>query len=89
MLTHSQRRALDRRLGAELGYNPHGQPNFRWVHADEIFFFIKHGDGLNRRDSGSWCGKRISSASRGPPGMDTAGSWRSGTTTPKTSGMAW
>lgn len=51
-LTHSELRRLNRIFGEEFGFNPHGQPNFRWMRTEEMFWFIDHGSGWRRTESG-------------------------------------
>lgn len=42
-LSSSKLRALNRRFGQEFGFNPHGQPNFRWVRTESMMRYVDYG----------------------------------------------
>ncbi len=42
-ISSSQLRALNRRFGQEFGFNPHGQPNFRWARTESMMRYVQTG----------------------------------------------
>ncbi|HYV63300.1 MAG TPA: hypothetical protein VE958_11535 [Bryobacteraceae bacterium] len=52
MISASDLRRLNRRFGEEFGFNPHGQPNFRWSRTETLFRYVSHGEQYVRTPGG-------------------------------------
>ena len=51
-MTHSELRKLNRIFGEQFGFNPQGNPNFRWMRTEEMYWFVDHGDGWLENKAG-------------------------------------